>query len=273
MTKIIQAAALSCVVLLFSACSLPAYKQLQDAGQSYQIVASASFKHLLAVNSHVQALKPVVIFIEGDGKPWYSRSRVAFEPTPDQPLLLGWFLSADFPAMYLGRPCYFALADEKCAAYWYTHGRYSESVVSSLVHVVNEHVTNQDIVLVGHSGGGTLAMLMAEQLANVTAVITIAGNLQVNVWTDYHQYSRLQGSLDPDNRDALPASIRQAHFYSPFDQVIKAQWIKDFAAKQHNASLIELPVYGHNHAWNAFYPAFRKTLLQLTENSVGANIE
>jgi len=145
--------------------------------------------------------------------------------------------------------------------------------VSSLVQLVNRHVTNDDIILVGHSGGGTLAMLMAEKLDRVSTVITLAANLQVHRWADFHQYSRLQGSLNPNQRAPLPESVRQVHFYSPYDSVIKAEWIQAFSAKQQNVTLVELPVQGHDQAWNAFHSAFESVLSEIMTKVSGANIE
>tara|TARA_R110001592_G_scaffold49482_4_gene154282 strand:+ start:2464 stop:3285 length:822 start_codon:yes stop_codon:yes gene_type:complete len=273
MTNILNAFALKCVVLLLSGCTLPAYKLLQDAGQPYQTVSSNNFKHLLAINSHNDINEPVIVFIEGDGRPWQRYNKAAYEPTPDKPLLLEWFIAADFKALYLGRPCYFELNDQQCSPYWYTHGRYSEPVVNSLVQILREHLAEQKLVLVGHSGGGTLAVLMAEKLENVEAVLTIAGNLQVNTWSEYHHYSKLQGSMDPMLRKELPQHIRQVHFYSPFDKVIQASWIKAYSEKQLNSRLIELPVYGHDYAWKEFYPVIKKVLAEINSGGTGAIIE
>ena len=271
--KVMYAIFLSYLFLFLNACSLPVYNTLDNVGQSYQVVSSDNFKHLWVANAYVDSDVSFVVFIEGDGQPWLRPDRIAFEPTPEEPLLLSWFLSVDFPAVYLGRPCYFALQDDQCSAYWYTHGRYSERVVSSLVQVLKKHVTNRNIILVGHSGGGTLAMLMAEKLPNVEAVVTIAANLQVNKWAEYHNYSKLQGSLDPNLRKPLPAYIQQLHLYSPFDEVIRSEWIKAFSEKQANSVLVELPVDGHNLAWLPFYSEFRKALFSIDANKTGIDVD
>lgn len=261
------------IIPMLSGCTLPAYKLLHSAGQPYKVVRSNNFKHLLAINSHNDINKPTIVFIEGDGKPWQSYNKVAFEPTPDKPLLLEWFIAADFPAIYLGRPCYFKLNDQQCSPYWYTHGRYSEPVVDSLVQVLRDNMGENSLVLVGHSGGGTLAVLMAEKLGNVETVLTIAGNLQVNTWSEYHQYSTLLGSMDPMLRSALPNHIQQIHLYSPFDILIQAEWIKSFSDRQHNSRLIELPVHGHDYAWRKYYPEFKKILLEKASGKTGPIID
>mgnify|MGYP000079568468 CR=1 FL=1 len=273
MTKIISLFILTFFVLIISGCTLPAYKMLQDAGQHYQVVSSDNFKHLLAINSHYAENKPIIVFIEGDGLPWQDHNKISFEPTPDKPLLLEWFLESDLPALYLGRPCYFKLNDQQCSPYWYTHGRYSEPVVDSMVQVLKENAKENNFILVGHSGGGSLAVLMAEKLDGVETVLTIAGNLQVNNWSEYHHYSTLHGSMDPTLRPILPSDIKQIHLYSPFDQIISAEWIKAYSKKQLNVELIELPVYGHNYAWKEFYPNIKKILHEINFGITGVNIE
>jgi len=129
-----------------------------------------------------------------------------------------------------------------------------------MVEALNKPLSDRELILVGHSGGGTLVMLMAEIMPNVKAVVTIAGNLQVKQWTEFHKYSELTGSLDPSFRRKLNDDIKQIHFYSPNDEVIKAEWIKQFALKQKNAELIELAVKGHHDGWNFFRSDIMKVL-------------
>lgn len=250
-------------LLMISGCSLPAYNIFHDAGQDYSVVSGHDFQHLLSFNKSARDAGAIVVFIEGDGTPWMSRYQVSYEPTSDSPLLLNWFVESSLPSAYLGRPCYFDLGDKRCSVYWYTHGRYSNDVVTSMVMALNKFLPDRQLILVGHSGGGTLVMLMAERISNVKAVITIAGNLQVRQWTEFHKYSELTGSLDPSLRRKLNDDIKQIHFYSPSDEVIKAEWIKQFALKQKNAELIELPVKDHHDGWNFFRSDIMRVLKRI----------
>ena len=261
------------LMFFLGACSLPVYKMLGDEGQAYKVVSSETFKHLWLNNVYFEDIAypelrnkhvPVIVFIEGDGVPWDNRYRIAFEPTSDDPLLIKWFLAAKFPAIYLGRPCYFDLNDKSCSAYWYTHGRYSEPVVTSLINVINERVPQKNIVLVGHSGGATLALLMAQHLKQVKAIVTIAGNLNVKAWIEHHQYATLVGSLDPSTRQASTRHLWQEHYYSPLDTVIKAEWIKAFSMSQNKSKLIELPAKGHSQAWNEYQTEIMQRVLEIS---------
>ena len=225
-------------------------------------------KHLWVSNESYDLLNtqnvPVMVFIEGDGVPWEAMNRIAFEPTPDEPLLLKWFLAANSPGVYLGRPCYFDLGDDACSAYWFTHGRYSEPVVTSLITVLKKKIHNRDIILVGHSGGAALAMLVAGHLKQVKAVVTIAGNLNVKAWVEHHRYSDLTGSLDPGAMPGLTCNIEQVHYYSSSDSVIQAKWLRAFSASQCNSSLIELPVKGHDQAWEEFQGLIMENLRSIS---------
>lgn len=247
-------------------CSLPVHTIVEQIDGDSEVVSTGSFKHFLAFNKYYQKDSAVVVFIEGDGTPWKTTRQVAIDPTPSNPLLLSWFLTSDFSSAYLGRPCYFDLDDDQCASYWYTHGRYSQRVVDSMVDALNQSLQEQTLMLVGHSGGGTLAMLMAEQMNNVAMVVTIAGNLNVTAWAEYHQYSPLAGSLDPAVDLMFHKPVYQTHFYSPYDEIIKADWITSFAAKHSDAQLIEKPVEGHSEEWMLY----RDEILTFLKNEMGS---
>ena len=55
------------------------------------------------------------VYLEGDGTPWLHRFRVADDPTPRRPVMLGLMALDKSPALYLGRPCYHGhAADAGC---------------------------------------------------------------------------------------------------------------------------------------------------------------
>lgn len=233
-------------------CSLSTRNMVERAEGRSKVVATQYFKHFVGFNKRFQKDSTVVVFVEGDGTPWQTARQIAIDPSPRSPLLLNWFLTADIPAVYLGRPCYFAVDDDQCSAYWYTHGRYSKRVVVSMVDALQQQLPAESLILVGHSGGGTLAMLMAERMDNVSMVVTIAGNLNVAAWAEYHQYSPLIGSLDPTIDLMFERPVYQVHYYSLYDEVIKADWIKAFAVKQTNVTLVEVPVEDHSAGWSLY---------------------
>ena len=59
-----------------------------------------------------------------------------------------------------------------------------------------KHHSARQIVFIGYSGGGTLATLLVEHFPQTRAVVTIAGNLDVKAWTEYHNYEPLFLSIN-----------------------------------------------------------------------------
>jgi len=139
-----------------------------------------------------QRSEPLVlnVYLEGDGTPWRYRTIVMPDPTPRRPLMLE-LMSADPSwSLYLGRPCYNGTSrDAGCDNRLWTSARYSPQVVDSMasaIRVISERHDVDEIRLFGHSGGGALAVLLTEQLSNVKLIVTIAGNLDIDAWTDHH---------------------------------------------------------------------------------------
>ena len=240
-------------IYALNGCVAGAYKALEKMPFMAEEHQTEHFRHLFVQKGLDRLDTPIIVFIDGDGRPWESRYRVAFDPTPDASLMLHWFEQSELPSIYLGRPCYFGLDDDACSAYWYTHGRYGEQVVESMVQVLDSLVNERPIILVGHSGGGTLAVLMAESLPNVIGVISVAGNLQVQNWAQHHQFSELLGSLDPEVIVPKNRQIPERHFYSEQDQQVRSEWILSYSESRPNAEAVLLDVPGHNIGWKGYW--------------------
>jgi alpha-beta hydrolase superfamily lysophospholipase len=108
--------------------------------------------------------------------------------------------------------------------------------------------------LIGHSGGGTLAMLLAERVGRIDAVVTIAGNLDVAGWTRLHDYQPLSASLDPSTRPPLPKQIRQIHFAGGRDKEVPPDLIAAAARRQPDARLELRPDFDHACCWVRDWP-------------------
>ena len=141
------------------------------------------------------------VFIDGDGSPWSrAGAEPARDPTPHRAIALELATNTPHSVLYLGRPCYFTVhSDSACTARIWTSDRYSKSVVESLAAVVNRFAAEyrySHTVLIGYSGGGTLAALMAQYIASVS-VVTIAANLDVAAWASFHNYLPLSAIINP----------------------------------------------------------------------------
>jgi pimeloyl-ACP methyl ester carboxylesterase len=243
------------VSVVLGACATPAERADDIAAASgfeRRVVAGDPFAHLIFVKPGRSAKGDFHVYLEGDGTPWISRGRVAADPTPRQPLMLELMRLDPGPALYLGRPCYFGLM-RGCRPEHWTGGRYSEVVVDSMVAALRnarrELGWTGDISLLGHSGGGTLAMLMAPLLSETQAVVTVAANLDVGEWTRLHGYTPLSGSLDPAIVGPLPARIRQLHVVGEKDRVVPPAIARPVVDRQDNVQLLSFPSHDHHCCW------------------------
>jgi len=194
--------------------------------------------------------------------PWVRRQIIATDPTPSEPLMLQLMAQDSRPAIYLGRPCYFGMArDSACNPWVWTHGRYSEQVVESMRAVLATLVNANSItslVLIGHSGGGTLAMLLAERVPQVRLVVTLAGNLDIDAWTARHGYTTLEHSLNPARRPPLPHDIEQLHYVGKNDKNVPPE-ILEAAIKQQNARMLVLDGVDHRQGWDNYWTKILQT--------------
>jgi pimeloyl-ACP methyl ester carboxylesterase len=164
----------------------------------------------------------LAIFIEGDGVPWEGGRQPSLDPATRDPLALKLLAQTPVSAAYVARPCYHDMSGGRCTPERWTMERYSDEIVSSMTDVVRTTTLQakaRSVVLVGYSGGGVLAVLIAERLDNVAAVITVGANLDTDAWTRHHDYLPLSGSLNP----ALSAAEHrwpETHLYGARDQKV-----------------------------------------------------
>lgn len=192
------------------------------------------------------------VYIEGDGHAVDIFGRPSADPTPARPLLLAALPADPYPALFLGRPCYFVTQDPACGPERWTLERYSAATVVSLQAAARKRIPPQDrVILIGHSGGGTLAMLLAARWSQTCALVTLAGNLDVGRWLAANAFTPLPDSLDPARLPPLPASISQWHFAGADDKVILPRWIETASARQPDARFRQLADTGHVSPWQS----------------------
>ena len=214
-------------------CATPAEKIQELAhehGFARKIIPGQPFKHVIYSQGNLDKSKRVYVYIEGDGSPKITRRVVSSDPTPKNPLMLKLMVETNLPSIYLGRPCYLGLHESVgCnSAVWTSH-RYSEENVNSMVSAVNNLVSSQtEIVLFGHSGGGTIATLMAEKLENVVVVVTLSANLDIDKWAALHRYEALHGSMNPSSRQPINSDIYQLHVAGDRDTNVPAELISTY---------------------------------------------
>jgi hypothetical protein len=211
------------------------------------------------------------VYIEHDGTPWASVDGVAADPTPRTPYALALMAKDAGPRLLLGRPCHFqAQAKPPCKPLVWTHERYSPKVVASMVAALRRYLSAhpyRQVVLVGYSGGGTLAWLMAAQVPETVALVTIAANLDIDHWTRLHGHSPLAGSLNPATAPSLALAIAERHYVGGRDVNVPPSVVRAFARRHPRASVIEIAEFDHTCCWFERWPQLlRGSTIQVSGN-------
>jgi dienelactone hydrolase len=251
-----------CAAVLLGACASPsrhAAARIADLGFTASTVHGIGFDHLVVRSAAEPDCTVLRVYVEHDGTPWVAPDRIATDPTPRNPVALELMGRDTGCRVYVGRPCYFEQRlDERCDARWWTDRRYADEVVRSMAAVVNRVVAAEaqvrETVLIGYSGGGTIAWLMAPHVPSATAVVTVAANLDVRAWTEWHGYSPLGGSLDPAASEPLPARIRQWHLAGAQDRNVPPATVRTVVGRQRAARFVEIAGFDHVCCWVERWP-------------------
>lgn len=212
--------------------------------------------------------KNLMIYIEGDGNAWDRKYRLSKNPTPKNPLALK--LAAKDSAdsiLYIARPCMYLEQErlQDCPEIFWSSHRYSEEVISSINQVINWAVgksSTKSLTLVGYSGGGTVAALVAARRNDVASLLTIASNLNHKFWTDLHDISPLTGSLDPLEYLNNLSRIKQTHFVGAKDKVVPKIVIESYLSRMSLKDKITIHVikdFNHSCCWEKAWPDLLNT--------------
>jgi hypothetical protein len=244
------------------ACAGPARKAEDYAraqGFEEDLTAGTVFRHRI-FRAHMQSVNrgTLHVYIEGDGLPFATPTRVAGDPTPRHPLMLSLMALDPAPSVYLGRPCYFGLQrDGVCAPIYWTLRRFSPEVVDSmraalLAEAARARATR--IELYAHSGGATLAVLLAARVPMVTRVVTLGGNLDIDAWSALHGYSPLEGSLNPARTQPPTAPIEMLHLVGSDDRNTPPSLVERAAESHVGGTVRVIPGFSHRCCWKEIWP-------------------
>jgi pimeloyl-ACP methyl ester carboxylesterase len=252
--------------LLISACStIPAVSERIDTTK--QLAAQAGFRQLALSNAQFDLVvfsKPsrqvnpvLVIYIEGDGRAWKTASLPSDNPTPTNPIALRLAIQDPRPAVaYLARPCQFvALPSRGCSEKLWTSARFSPAVIETMneaIEKLKQQYGASQLVLIGYSGGGAVATLVAAKRTDIKTIITVAGNLDTDAWVRLYGLEPLSESINPASVAQSIPNIPQIHYVGAKDDVIPRAISQSFLQKMgspNQAKVIELPNYGHVCCW------------------------
>ncbi|MBF0461602.1 MAG: alpha/beta hydrolase [Magnetococcales bacterium] len=207
----------------------------------------------------------LTVYIEGDGFAYATRDHVSPDPTPRTPMVLR--LTAQNPAgnvAYLARPCMYFDPEHPVSecqnSLWWTTGRFSEAVVTAMdqgLDHLKQMAGAPRLHLIGFSGGGAIAALLAARRPDVASLRTLAGNLDHEAFTRFHQVTPLMDSLNPLQVAPQLVHMPQIHFIGSEDPIIPAQVTRNFMAALGDArcaQVITVPGVQHDDGWLAVWP-------------------
>ena len=154
------------------------------------------------------------IYIEGDGEEFISPQEWENNPTPKNPIALH-LASKDHAqnVIYIARPCQYnaLISGEQCTHNIWKEDRFSADIIKSFDTALDDIARRYNISgfnLIGYSGGGAVATLLAAQRKDILSLRTISGMLD-------HE---LTGSLNPVNVAGKLTRMPQYHFIGGQDK-------------------------------------------------------
>jgi pimeloyl-ACP methyl ester carboxylesterase len=138
-----------------------------------------------------------------------------------------------------------------CEPSIWTSARYTEKVVASIATAIRKFSADDaktELILVGYSGGGVLAILVGERLEHVASVVTIAANLDTEARTQRHHYLSLTGSLNPA-ASTHDHPWREPHLQGAVDQIVPAVTTSRYFDRYASAQRQQFGEFTHVCCW------------------------
>jgi hypothetical protein len=197
------------------------------------------------------------IYIEGDGRV-AGKYLVSDNPTPTKAMFINLaFLDPRANVVYMGRPCQYtpAAMNPKCNHQYWVDKRLSEETVYSMNEAINKITKGNKFNLIGFSGGGGMAVLIAARNKQANSILTIAANLDIDSFVQYHKKRPMVGSLNPiDFVDSIK-NIPQLHFSGGRDKIVPPFIAEAFVSKIHTGCARQevMPQAEHNTYWTKYW--------------------
>ena len=238
----------------------------QNIAKSAQMQPQTLAASPFALTSFVKITAPgqtAHVYIEGDGLAWLSRSEPSLNPTPTDPIALRLAAHDSAPnIIYLARPCQYSgtTTGTRCDMKYWMGSRYAPEVLRSYNTALDTLKAQHGLSgfdLIGFSGGGTMAAILAGQRDDITSLRSVAGNLDHHEHSRVHNVSVLDHSLNPPQYADKLARVPQYHFIGGDDDVVPKSIYESYAralpAQNCTAYKIVRDI-GHDSGWTAVWP-------------------
>jgi pimeloyl-ACP methyl ester carboxylesterase len=263
------------IACLLSSCSHPpsrlaqTLQRVEQAGWVSETIDTGNFRlqsyHPYWVCCRLDRL---TIYIEGDGLAWLNRDTPSVNPTPRQALALQLALLHNSPAVaYLARPCQYVDLNRQpdCRPHTWTLGRFNVKQIQAMntaIDALKSKAGASSLRLIGYSGGGVIAAILAAQRSDIFQLITIASPLDTEAWTQWHQVSPLEDAINPVDLLENLSHVPQLHLAGALDQQVPSILTQHFVRKaQQGESLVAMqvmPEFDHQCCWVAHWPSLLK---------------
>jgi len=224
----------------------------QDQGFQAEDQAAGGFRLLTLTRPTSHRGEVLTVYIEGDGAPWVSPWHPPRDPTPLKPVALAMAASdRTGTVVYLGRPCQYQTSDAlvACNPGWWMQQRFAATVVEAYDEILDRLKTTmgvQRLRLVGYSGGGVIAALLAARRPDVERLFTVAAPLALNDWTTWHALTPFAQASDPSLQPGFfPPAV---HWVGQDDTVVPPAIVARFIAKK-GGEMVRMPGYDHQCCW------------------------
>ena len=201
--------------------------------------------------------KPIKIYIEGDGFAFNHRGIATKDPTPRSYFLRNLaFSDNNQNVVYLARPCQYILNKNPiCSKRHWTTARFAPEVVRSMSDAVKQIAGQNEVILIGFSGGAQIAGLIGALNPDIKVkkIITIAGNLDHLTWTQHHNLPSLTESMSLEDYRSIFIELPQIHYVGTKDNNTTPEITKNFIKNE--KLIVEVDGASHNKGWEKIYPA------------------
>ncbi len=252
--------------LLFSACAgldldekrAASARVAADAGWQRLNLDTRAFVLAAFVPPRPAQSEALTIYIEGDGFAWIDAATPSFDPTPLDPLALRLALhDATGTAVYLARPCQYVAGPDRrgCEAKYWTSHRFAPEVIEATSAAIDQLMARygaQRLELVGYSGGGAVAALVAAERGDIARLITVAAPLDHRAWTSADGLAPLSGSLNPADAWQRLRRVPQRHYFGGKDRTVSEAVARSYAERYppgERPEIVVIQEFDHRCCW------------------------
>ena len=204
-----------------------------------------------------------IVYIEGESRGSINSHTTRYNPTPLNPVALKMAVQDKSKNLiYISVPCANFTLDriQACNQKYFKTHRFAPEVIASYNQVLDYYRKRYDIKgfhLVGFSGGGVVATLLAQQQPDILTLRTIAAPLDTQIAQRLSQTNSFSHSQNPSSDPFTLGVLPQHHFLGDKDEFVTPVILSSFLQEMGpsrcvRTSLISGPT--HRDGWDERWP-------------------